>query len=48
VRQALEIELPYGGDKIVASEIPDEDVYYIPDRSEAPALRELRSESRKA
>ena len=44
----MEIKLPYGGDKIVASEIPDEDVYYIADRSGAPALRELRSESRKA
>ena len=44
----MEIKLPYGGDKIVASEISDEDVYYIADRSGAPGLRELRSESRKA
>jgi len=37
----LEIKLPYGGEKIVTSEIPDENVYYIADRSGAPALREL-------
>ena len=37
----MEIKLPYGSEKIIATEIPDENVYYIADRSGAPAPREL-------
>lgn len=43
----MRVELPYGREKKVALEIPEENLGFVVDRSEAPALKDPREELRR-
>jgi nickel-dependent lactate racemase len=44
----MQVTLPYGKEKIVTMEIPNNNIYFVVDRGEAPALKNAREEIRRA
>lgn len=44
----MQVKLPYGRHREVTLQVPDENAYFVVDRGEAPALKDLEEEIRRA